>query len=140
LQEQSSEDIMARVLGLGGVFFKSDDPARLREWYSRCLGVSAEGDAVAFQQEQLPSGGCAVWSAFHSMSEYFAPSTRAFMFNLVVDDLDGALRQVSDGGAMLVGRVEEWPQGRYGWFVDPDGNKVELWQPCALAQAAGAAR
>ncbi|HVO88310.1 MAG TPA: VOC family protein [Casimicrobiaceae bacterium] len=126
---------MARVLGIGGVFFKSDDPARLRAWYARCLGVPEAGDCVAFAPSQLPDGGCTTWSACHALSEYFAPSGRAFMFNLIVDDLDAALRQVQDAGATLIGHVEEWPNGRFGWFMDPDGNKVELWQPCATPAA-----
>ena len=121
---------MARVLGVGGVFFKSDDPARLRRWYAQCLGVPEQGDGVAFAPSQLPPGGCTVWSAFHSLSEYFSPSSRPFVFNLIVDDLDQALEQVRSGGGTLVGSVQAFPNGRFAWFVDPDGNKVELWQPC----------
>jgi predicted enzyme related to lactoylglutathione lyase len=70
-----------------------------------------------------------VFSPFKDSTEYFAPSTRDYMFNLVVDDLDGALRQVAEAGAALAGDVQDYSYGRFGWFIDPDGNKVELWQP-----------
>ena len=68
-------------------------------------------------------------SPFKQTTGYFAPSRREFMFNLVVDDLEGALKQVGDGGATIVGDIQSFDYGRFGWFLDPDGNKVELWQP-----------
>ncbi len=121
---------MAKVLGVGGVFFKSPDPDRLYEWYAEHLGVS-KGDepGVSFQNTAQPQAGFIVWSAFDDNTKYFDPADKPYMFNLVVDDLEGALQQVKKGGAELVGDVESYDFGRFGWFVDPDGNKVELWQP-----------
>jgi len=101
------------------------------------------GDSVTEHSIDLPSGKLAytatagtlptrsftVWSPFPANTDYFSPSTREFMFNLIVDDLDGALGQVHLGGAQVVGEVEEHEYGRFGWFIDPEGNKVELWQP-----------
>ena len=128
---------MARVLGVGGVFFKSPDPKALGEWYSRWLGLRVEGwGGVALAPREMPPGGCTVWSPFKETSDYFAPSGKDFMFNLVVDDLDAALAQVAEGGAQVTGPVEE-PNGRFGWFMDPDGNKVELWEPAAEDAAGG---
>jgi len=121
---------MAKVLGIGGVFFKSSDPEKLYDWYERWLGLPADPQSgIAFMPQDMPKNGFTVWSAFRSTTTYFAPSKKGFMFNLVVDDLDEALRQVKEGGARIIGAVEEYDYGRFGWFMDPDGNKVELWEP-----------
>ncbi len=121
---------MAKVLGVGGVFFKSKDPQALMKWYQSALGVPADSpDYATFFAATMPSGGCTVFSPFKDSTEYFAPSSSSFMFNLIVDDLDGALRQVSEAGAALAGEVQSYDYGRFGWFIDPDGNKVELWEP-----------
>jgi predicted enzyme related to lactoylglutathione lyase len=121
---------MARVVGIGGVFFTSPDPQALLAWYQRHLGFDLSPDpGVAFLPTTMPAKGYTVWSAFPASTAYFAPSTRGFMINLVVDDLDAALEQVRLGGAQIVGKIESYDNGRFGWFLDPDGNKVELWQP-----------
>lgn len=120
---------MAKVLGVGGVFFKSADPKRLYEWYSKWLGMEFEDWGTAFHPKTMPANGQTVWSAFNANTNYFAPSEKEFMFNLVVDDLEEALRQVEEGGAMIVGNIEKLEYGSFGWFIDPDGHKVELWEP-----------
>ncbi len=123
---------MAKALGIGGIFFKSPDPQKLMAWYQQALGMPAEsGDYVSFFPAAVPAGGCTVFSPFKADTAYFAPSSQPFMFNLMVDDLDGALAQVVAAGAEAVGGVESYDYGRFGWFLDPDGNKVELWQPVA---------
>ena len=124
---------MARALGIGGVFFRSPDPAALSAWYREHLGFKLEENGCsAFKPDQLPGGGYTVWSPFKVDTTYFAPSRKSFMVNLIVDDLDGALAQVKDAGATLVGEPTDDPEfGRFGWFMDPEGNKVELWQPPA---------
>ena len=120
---------MAKVLGLGGLFFKSPDPAALRAWYAKWLGVEGDEYGTMFAAAKMPKDGVTVWSPFASDTAYFDPSPENYMFNLIVDDLDGALAQVREGGATVVGKIEEFDYGRFGWFVDPDGRKVELWQP-----------
>ena len=120
---------MAKVLGLGGLFFKSPDPAKLLTWYAQWLGVGDGKASIEFQRAAMPANSFTVWSPFPANTDYFAPSGRAFMFNLIVDDLDGALGQVHTGGAQVIGEIEEHEYGRFGWFIDPDGNKVELWEP-----------
>lgn len=125
---------MARVIGVGGVFFKSPDPEKLYQWYVDHLGIAKdEGPGVSFRNAAQPGDGYVVWGAFREDTTYFAPSNKDHMFNLVVDDLDGALDQVAAGGATVVGEIEEYEYGRFGWFMDPDGNKVELWQPPATS-------
>ena len=123
---------MAKVLGVGGIFFKSPDPHKLCQWYSQWLGLnvkSQSGSFVLFFPQTMPKNGYTVWSAFESTTTYFSPSDNAFMFNLIVDNLEQALSQVKAGGAQVVGDIENSDYGQFGWFMDPDGNKVELWQP-----------
>ena len=121
---------MAKVIGVGGVFFKSPDPNKLKAWYIEHLGVPDEEDpGVSFQNKNQPANGYIVWGAFKEDTRYFDPADKQYMFNLVVDDLKGALAQVEAAGASVVGDIEEYDFGDFGWFMDPDGNKVELWQP-----------
>ena len=121
---------MARVLGVGGIFFKSKDPEALGAWHQEHLGVPVNPPwGASFKPTDMPDASLTVWAPFKQETEYFQPSDQAFMFNLIVDDLDTALSQVVAGGAELAGDVQEEEYGRFGWFLDPEGNKVELWQP-----------
>lgn len=122
---------MAKVLGIGGVFFKSQDPKKLSAWYKKWLNISfdEQSNSTAFKPADLPPGSVGVWCPFPSDTTYFQPSANDFMFNLVVDDRDGALEQVKEGGAKLAGKPEDYSYGKFGWFIDPEGNKVELWEP-----------
>lgn len=127
------EETKGRALGVGGIFFRSKDPAKLGEWYAEHLGfeVEAWGETrgASFSPLDMPRGSFTVWSAFESATEYFGTSGQGYMINLVVDDLDAALANVEAGGATVLEEREEHDFGRFGWFVDPDGNRVELWQP-----------
>ena len=121
---------MARVVGIGGIFFKSPDPAVLKRWYIDNLGAPETADpGIMFPvSERLPQR-YTVLGPFDEESTYFEPSTRDFMLNLVVDDLPGVLARVSAAGGIVVGGIKEYEFGRFDWFLDPDGNKVELWEP-----------
>jgi predicted enzyme related to lactoylglutathione lyase len=122
-----------KVLGVGGIFFRSEDPARLGSWYQEHLGFQVEewGDTrgTSFAPSEMPPASFTVWSAFAAGTPYFGPSGQAYMINLVVDDLDAALENVAAGGAQVLEEREDQDFGRFGWFIDPDGNRVELWQP-----------
>ena len=120
---------MAKVLGVGGIFFKSPDPKRLFDWYARSLGMEFEEWGTAYYPGTMPANGQTVWSAFPATTNYFAPANKDFMFNLIVDNLEEALKQVKEGGAEVIGNIEKLEYGLFGWFMDPDGNKVELWEP-----------
>lgn len=121
---------MARVLGIGGIFFRARDPKSLGEWYHEWLRVPVcHPHGASFPPDAMPDGGLTVWAPFEQDTSYFEPAERQFMFNLVVDDLEEALEQVREGGAELAGEIEEYDYGRFGWFLDPEGNKVELWEP-----------
>lgn len=126
---------MGKVLGVGGIFFKSRNPLALMTWYQTHLGLPGDStDYASFQAAAMPAGGSTVFSPFKDTTGYFAPSKRDFMFNLVVDNLDETLAQVVAGGAELVGEPQTFDYGRFGWFMDPEGNKVELWQPAVAPQ------
>lgn len=123
---------MQRVKGIGGVFFKARDKQALAAWYRDHLGVPLEdwGGAVFRWRELDPDGDAAtVWSPFAADTSYFAPSTAPFMINFRVDDLDAMLAQLRAAGAQVGDKLEESELGRFGWVVDPEGNKLELWQP-----------
>lgn len=122
-----------KALGVGGVFFRSPDPARLGDWYQEHLGLQVESwgetRGTSFKPSDMPANAFTVWSAFSSGTPYFGESGQAYMINLVVDDLDEALANVAAGGGQVIPDREEHDFGRFGWFVDPDGNRVELWEP-----------
>jgi predicted enzyme related to lactoylglutathione lyase len=128
-----AESAAGHVLGVGGVFFRSSDPARLGTWYQEHLGFQMEewGDTrgTSFAPAAMPSTSFTVWSAFAAKTEYFGPSGQGYMINLVVDNLDAALNNVAEGGAEVLEEREDHDFGRFGWFIDPDGNRVELWEP-----------
>jgi predicted enzyme related to lactoylglutathione lyase len=124
------EITMAKALGVGGVFFKSKNPRQLATWYKRWLGMPVDdSNSAPFKPDGMPAGSYTVWAPFDESTSYFEPSRMGYMFNVVVDDLDGALAQVSEGGAEIIDGTKEYEFGRFGWFVDPEGNKVELWEP-----------
>jgi len=119
---------MASVLGIGGIFVRSQDPEALRAWYRDLLGFEIQ-DWGGAQLWSPPARSYAVWTAMPAASTYFAPSAREFMVNLRVDDLDGVLARLRAGGAQVLDRREDTDDGRFGYVVDPDGTLLELWQP-----------
>ncbi|MCW9029707.1 MAG: VOC family protein [Kangiella sp.] len=120
-----------KVLGIGGVFFKCKDREALGEWYEEALGFKIDPSygGTSFPSSQLPQDAYTVWGAFKSSTDYFAPSDKDFMLNLMVDDVEACIKQVVANGGKQVGDIcEEDGFGKFAWFIDPDGNKVELWQ------------
>lgn len=127
---------MARVLGIGGVFFKSQDEAALREWYARVLGLSFEDwGGVLFMPDVAAShpGAATVFSSFKANTDYFEPSTKEFMINLMVDDLEGILARCTQHGVEPVKTFKDEPNGRFAHIMDPEGRKLELWEPRPMA-------
>ena len=116
---------MARVLGIGGVFFKARDVAATKAWYARVLGFEPTDHGVMFPP--LPPGGLTIWGPFAADTTYFAPSAAPFMLNLAVDDLDAVLARVRAEGVEVLATQDE-SYGRFAWITDPDGLKLELWQ------------
>lgn len=123
-----------RVTGIGGVFFKASDPQALAEWYRRHLGLQVEEwGGVAFRWSDDPSEGqgSTVWCPFPSDTKYFEPSSAPFMINFRVADLHGLLAALRAEGCDVQDRVEESEDGKFGYVLDPEGNKLELWEPPA---------
>lgn len=122
-----------KALGVGGVFFRSSNPARLAAWYRDILGLDTEDwgttFGTAFSPENMPKHSFTVWSVFAADTAYFGETKQSFMINLVVDDLDLALENVRASGAEVIPEREEHDYGRFGWVIDPDGNRLELWEP-----------
>lgn len=122
---------MKRVTGIGGIFLKAKDPSALRAWYARHLGIDVqEWGGTAFRWsdgEGKPVGGTTAWSI--SDGSYFAPSHSPFMVNYRVLDLAALLQALRDEGCEVLEATDESEYGKFGWVMDPEGNKVELWQP-----------
>ena len=124
---------MKRVTGIGGIFFKSKDPQQLTEWYRKHLVIEAENwNGFAFQWSNDPraESGSTIWSIFPDSTKYFDPSDRPFMINFRVADLASLLTQLRAEGVQ-VEEMQESEFGKFSWVMDPDGNRVELWEPPA---------
>jgi len=123
---------MAKVLGVGGLFFKSADGVAMRAWYGRVLGLEfADWGGVVFTPDAAAAhpGAATVFSPFAPDTDYFAPSNKEFMFNLMVDDLDGILARAKAEGVEPVKTFPDEANGRFAHIMDPEGRKIELWQP-----------
>jgi len=125
-------DPVGHITGLGGVFVKSKDPKALAAWYRDVLGVKIESWGGAMLSYDAPGHPhVLVWSAFPEASDYMAPSTREFMLNFAVDDMNAFLAKLKAKGVTVLKRDDSDPSGSFAWILDPDGTKIELWQPKA---------
>ncbi len=124
---------MARVTGLGGIFFKTRNPKAIHEWYEKHLGIRKDADgSVVFKWRHLEAQehvGYTVWGPFSHDTKYFGPGPSPYMINFRVDDLNGLLKRLRNPGVQVEKEIEESEYGRFGWITDPDGNRVELWEP-----------
>lgn len=124
---------MAKVTGLGGLFFKADDVDATRAWYAEHLGIPFTewgGWGWEWRHRDDPDHvGRTEWAPFEAGTEYFEPSEKAFMMNLRVDDLDAMIDQLTAAGVELVGEPEDTEYGKFAWIMDPNGVKIELWEP-----------
>jgi len=124
---------MAKVTGIGGIFFKSkSDPAQLAAWYQKHLGLSLEpwgGAILRWPDDHAEDKGLTVWSVAKSDTKWFAPSEASFMINYRVDHLDELLVSLRSAGIEIIKGPDLEDNGKFAWILDPDGNKVELWEP-----------
>ncbi len=122
---------MDHVTGIGGVFFKTKDKKKLLAWYKEHLGIEADeyGSKSFNWMEESGEKAFSVWGPFKEDSDYFDPSTQPFMVNFRVRDLDGLLAHLKSKGIERIGKIEEYPFGRFAWILDPEGVKIELWEP-----------
>jgi catechol 2,3-dioxygenase-like lactoylglutathione lyase family enzyme len=121
-----------RVIGVGGVFFKSAEHEPLRAWYTQNLGIEQHGNEGGLFKWRSVDGAtehCTAWCIFPLASPYFDPSRAPFMINYIVDDLDAILAKLGRSGVRIDPKREDFDYGRFAWIYDPDGNKIELWEP-----------
>jgi predicted enzyme related to lactoylglutathione lyase len=126
---------MKRVTGIGGIFFKAKDPATLQAWYKRHLGLDVqEWGGAAFtwtDADGKPVGGTTIWSVMPQDGDQFSPSDASFMINYRVDDVRALVAALREEGCNVLDKIDDSEYGLFGWVIDPEGNKVELWQPPA---------
>lgn len=123
---------MPKVTGIGGIFFKASDPKKLRNWYQENLGLNCDEYGTSFIWKQFnepKKNGFTVWGPFDKKTDYFEPSEKDYMFNFRVDDLEGILKQLKENGVDQIGETQNYDYGKFAHVVDPEGNKIELWEP-----------
>lgn len=121
-----------RVTGIGGFFFKADDPDNLKHWYKERLGIPTDqyGWSFIWRKDDTPDERAITqWSPFDAATDYFKPSQKQFMFNFRVENLEQLLEVLKEEGVTVVGEIESYSYGKFGWVLDPEGNKIELWEP-----------
>ncbi|WMX12444.1 MULTISPECIES: VOC family protein [unclassified Aureispira] len=123
---------MKRVTGIGGIFFKTKDPQKSKNWYQNHLGIESDQYGATFkwlEKENPEQEGNTVWNAFPEDTTYFNPSEQEFMVNYRVDDLEALLTSLKEEGVTIVGEMQSFEYGKFAWILDPDGYKIELWEP-----------
>lgn len=124
---------MKRVTGIGGIFFKAKDAPALQAWYKRHLGIDVQewgGTAFSWNDSNdKPTGGTTIWAVSSDKSDQFAPSQAPFMINYRVEDLHAVVAALKAEGCNVLDKIDESEYGKFAWVIDPEGNKVELWQP-----------
>ncbi len=119
-----------RITGLGGFFFKTKDPEKIRDWYRDHLGLNTDQYGCTFWWKDKEGKDCSTqWSPFKEDTQYFDPSEKPFMMNFRVENLVELLEALKAEGVTIVGEVEEYDYGKFGWILDPEGNNIELWEP-----------
>ncbi|MCB0456402.1 MAG: VOC family protein [Flavobacteriaceae bacterium] len=119
-----------RVTGIGGLFFKAKDPKATKEWYHKHLGFPTDDWGCSFWWKDNEGNKCSTqWSPFAENTKYYEPSQKDFMFNYRVENLVELLQVLKDEGVTIVGEMQEYEYGKFGWIMDNDSNKIELWEP-----------
>jgi len=118
------------VTGIGGLFFKTPNPTETKDWYKKHLGFDTDDWGCTFWWKDKDGNKCSTqWSPFDKKTDYFKPSDKEFMFNYRVENLVELLEVLKEEGVTIVGEMQEYDYGKFGWILDNDGNKIELWEP-----------
>ncbi|MBN2348778.1 MAG: VOC family protein [Bacteroidales bacterium] len=123
---------MKRVTGLGGIFFKCENPQNIKNWYKKHLGIASDeyGGLFEWRDAENPEQKCyTAWNPFDKNTSYFNPGNQSYMINYRVEDLKGLLEILKNEGVKIIGEIEEYEYGKFGWILDQEGNKIELWEP-----------
>lgn len=119
-----------RVTGLGGIFFKTKDPDQIKTWYKNHLGLNTDNYGCSFWwKDKDGNDAMTQWSPFSNDTKYFEPSEKPFMINFRVENLVELMEELKKEGVTIVGEIAEYDYGKFGYIMDPDGNKLELWEP-----------
>ncbi|TNF42649.1 MAG: VOC family protein [Bacteroidetes bacterium] len=133
MEEQiSTNDTIPKVTGIGGIFFFSDNPDKAKEWYANNLGLEVNewGSSFEFRNANRPDEiNYLQWSPFKSGSTYFAPSKKEFMINYRVQNIEGLVKKLKANGVTILDEIETYDYGKFVHIMDPEGNKIELWEP-----------
>jgi len=125
-------DTTPKVTGIGGIFFRTKDPSKTKEWYGKNLGlaISEYGSSFEFRNANRPDEvNYLQWSPFEEQTTYFDPSEKEFMINYRVQNIEGLVRKLRENGVTVVDEIEEYEYGKFVHIMDPEGNKIELWEP-----------
>lgn len=131
-QSKAQEDMIPKVTGIGGVFFFSENPEKIKEWYSQNLGLEVNqwGSSFEFRNAHRPDEiNYLQWSPFNKGSEYFAPSEKEFMINYRVQNIEGLVAKLKENGVTVLDKIETFDYGKFVHIMDGEGNKIELWEP-----------
>jgi len=121
-----------KVTGIGGVFFKSKDPQKSKEWYAKHLGIQSDkyGHSFKWRDQNDASKECITqWSPMEEKTDYYEPSSSEFMINYRVENLEALLSELKKSNVQIVGKMQEYDYGKFAWILDLEGRKVELWEP-----------
>ncbi len=131
-KETVSGDTTPRVTGIGGIFFRSDDPVKTKDWYGKNLGLATDdyGSTFEFRNAESPDEiNYLIWSPFDKNTDYFSPSVKEFMINYRVQNIEGLVNKLRDNGVTIIDNIEVYDYGKFVHIMDPEGNKIELWEP-----------
>ena len=132
ITRQQETPQMKKVTGIGGIFFKCKDPDKVKEWYKTHLGLHTNQYGTVFEWRQgadPEKKGFTTWSPFKETTKYFEPSTRDFMINYRVENLEALVKELQQNGVTIVDTIETYDYGKFVHILDVEGNKVELWEP-----------
>jgi predicted enzyme related to lactoylglutathione lyase len=131
---------MKKVTGIGGIFFKCKDPALIKEWYSKNLGMAYDGYGSMFEWIEIGNGqkGYTQWAPFEDATEYFQPSSKEFMINYRVENIEALVKELKHAGITVLDEIETFEYGKFVHILDPENNKIELWEPADEAFEKGA--
>ena len=119
-----------RVTGIGGIFFKSKNPEATKDWYNKHLGFNTDEWGSTFWWKDKEGKDCSTqWSPMKEDTDYYEPSKKPFMVNYRVENLEELLEELKKEGVEIVGEMQTFDYGKFGWIMDPEGNKIELWEP-----------
>lgn len=131
-QNNTPENTTPKVTGIGGIFFFTDNPAETRNWYADNLGLEVNDYGSTFESRDLNNPDqirALQWSPFKNGSEYFAPSKKEFMINYRVQNIEGLVKKLRENGVTVLDEIETYDYGKFVHIMDPEGNKIELWEP-----------